>query len=280
MRWLFNVIKGNLINKNVKSVVISTDRNKVEKNNENIKKEFETLDEIQEKSEELFFEHEEKMKYETESETERLENIIENKRLELENIQVEAVKTIKDAEKKAKEILENAINDANSEVNNIKANAWEEGFNRGKQEAMQRMEEDVDAVLISANKVLTESSIKAREIFQDNKSEIIKLSFEIAKKIIKKEASDKEVLFENLVEAMKKAQSNKELKIFVNWEQLSFGKEIKDILKNNFQGIETIDIIEDRTVEPGGCIIETKLGKIDATIKNQLDIVFNALIEE
>ena len=280
MRWLFNVIKGNLINKNVKSVVISTDRNKVEENNKNIKKEFETLDEIQEKSEELFFEHEEKMEYETESETERLENIIENKRVELENIQVEAVKTIKDAEKKAKEILENAINDANSEVNNIKANAWEEGFNRGKQEAMQRMEEDVDAVLISANKVLTESSIKAREIFQDNKSEIIKLSFEIAKKIIKKEASDKEVLFENLVEAMKKAQSNKELKIFVNWEQLSFGKEIKDILKNNFQGLETIDIIEDRTVEPGGCIIETKLGKIDATIKNQLDIVFNALIEE
>ena len=277
---MFNVIKGNLINKNVKSVVISTDRNKVEENNKNIKKEFETLDEIQEKSEELFFEHEEKMEYETESETERLENIIENKRVELENIQVEAVKTIKDAEKKAKEILENAINNANSEVNNIKANAWEEGFNRGKQEAMQRMEEDVDAVLISANKVLTESSIKAREIFQDNKSEIIKLSFEIAKKIIKKEVSDKEVLFENLVEAMKKAQSNKELKIFVNWEQLSFGKEIKDILKNNFQGIETIDIIEDRTVEPGGCIIETKLGKIDATIKNQLDIVFNALIEE
>ena len=277
---MFNVIKGNLINKNVKSVVISTDRNKVEENNKNIKKEFETLDEIQEKSEELFFEHEEKMEYETESETERLENIIENKRVELENIQVEAVKTIKDAEKKAKDILENAINDANSEVNDIKANAWEEGFNRGKQEAMQRMEEDVDAVLISANKVLTESSIKAREIFQDNKSEIIKLSFEIAKKIIKKEASDKEVLFENLVEAMKKAQSNKELKIFVNWEQLSFGKEIKDILKNNFQGIETIDIIEDRTVEPGGCIIETKLGKIDATIKNQLDIVFNALIEE
>ena len=280
MRWLFNVIKGNLINKNVKSVVISTDRNKVEERKKKKKKEFETLDEIQEKSEELFFEHEEKMEYETESETERLENIIENKRVELENIQVEAVKTIKDAEKKAKEILENAINDANSEVNNIKANAWEEGFNRGKQEAMQRMEEDVDAVLISANKVLTESSIKAREIFQDNKSEIIKLSFEIAKKIIKKEVSDKEVLFENLVEAMKKAQSNKELKIFVNWEQLSFGKEIKDILKNNFQGIETIDIIEDRTVEPGGCIIETKLGKIDATIKNQLDIVFNALIEE
>ena len=277
---MFNVIKGNLINKNVKSVVISTDRNKIEENNKNIKKEFETLDEIQEKSEELFFEHEEKMEYETESETERLENIIEDKRIELENIQVEAVKTIKDAEKKAKEILENAINDANSEVNDIKANAWEEGFNRGKQEAMQRMEEDIDAVLISANKVLTESSIKAREIFQDNKSEIIKLSFEIAKKIIKKEVSDKEVLFENLVEAMKKAQSNKELKIFVNWEQLSFGKEIKDILKNNFQGIETIDIIEDRTVEPGGCIIETKLGKIDATIKNQLDIVFNALIEE
>ena len=280
MRWLFNVIKGNLINKNVKAVVISTDRNKVEENNKNIKKEFETLDEIQEKSEELFFEHEEKNEYDIENETERLENIIESKRIELESIQVEAIKTIKDAEKKAKEIIENAINEANIESNDIKANAWEEGFNRGKQEALNGMEEDVDAVLISANKVLAESSIRAREIFQDNKSEMIKLSFEIAKKIIKKEINNKEVLFENLIEAMKKAQSNKELKIFVNWEQLSFGKEIKEILKNNFQGIETIDIIEDRTVEPGGCIIETKLGKIDATIKNQLDIVFNALIEE
>lgn len=277
---MFNVIKGNLINKNVKAVVISTDRNKVEENNKNIKKEFETLDEIQEKSEELFFEHEEKNEYDIENETERLENIIESKRIELESIQVEAIKTIKDAEKRAKEIIENAINEANIESNDIKANAWEEGFNRGKQEALNGMEEDVDAVLISANKVLAESSIRAREIFQDNKSEMIKLSFEIAKKIIKKEINNKEVLFENLIEAMKKAQSNKELKIFVNWEQLSFGKEIKEILKNNFQGIETIDIIEDRTVEPGGCIIETKLGKIDATIKNQLDIVFNALIEE
>ena len=85
------------------------------------------------------------------------------------------------------------------------------------------MEEDLDAILISANRVLTEASLKAREIFQENKEEIIKLSFEIAKKIIKKEIQNKEVLFENLIEAMKKAQSNKELKIFVNWEQCSSG---------------------------------------------------------
>ena len=277
---MFNVIKGNLINKNVKAVVISTDRNKEEENNINIKKEFETLDEISEKSEELFFEHEEKSEYLDENKINELDYIIEKKRKELEEIQVEAVSTIKDAENRAKEIIENALDEANRESNDIKANAWEEGFNRGKQEVIKGMEEDLDAILISANRVLTEASLKAREIFQENKEEIIKLSFEIAKKIIKKEIQNKEVLFENLIEAMKKAQSNKELKIFVNWEQLSFGKEIKERLKNNFQGIETIDIIEDRTVEPGGCIIETKLGKIDATIKNQLDIVFNALTEE
>ena len=277
---MFNVIKGNLINKNVKAVVISTDRNKAEENNINIKKEFETLDEISEKNEELFFEHEEKSEYLDENKINELDYIIEKKRKELEEIQVEAVSTIKDAENRAKEIIENALDEANRESNDIKANAWEEGFNRGKQEVIKGMEEDLDAILISANRVLTEASLKAREIFQENKEEIIKLSFEIAKKIIKKEIQNKEVLFENLIEAMKKAQSNKELKIFVNWEQLSFGKEIKERLKNNFQGIETIDIIEDRTVEPGGCIIETKLGKIDATIKNQLDIVFNALTEE
>lgn len=276
---MFNVIKGNLINKNVKPVVISNERNNNSEIN-NLEKEFNALEEVPKKSEELFFEREEDFDNSIYEEDKNLEKQIIEKKEELEKLQNQIEKTVKEAEEKAKQIIDNAVEEANSEVNDIKALAWEEGFNRGKAEARENMIEDIDAILISANKVLTEASLKAREIFLQNKQEILKLSFDIAKKIIKKELTDKEVLFNNLMEAMKKVQSSKSIKIFVNWEQLTYNEEIKDRLKNSFQGIENIDVVEDRTVEAGGCIIETKLGKIDATIDSQLEMVINALFEE
>ena len=284
MRWLFNVIKGNLINTNVKSVVIPNDiKSETKEEKKIVKKEFAPFDESEKESEKLFFEQEEDFEEPSEEEKNSLdilEEILVEKRNELEKIQKEAIEKINEAEAKAREIIENARILAEQESNDIKATAWEEGFSRGRQEAVENMENDIDATFLNANNILMEASHKAREIFMNNREAMIKLSFMMAEKIIKKELKDKEVLFNNLMEAMKKAQNNKELKIFVNWEQLTYGKELKEKLQNSFQGIEKIEIIEDRTVTQGGCIIETKLGKIDATIESQLDILINALYEE
>lgn len=255
--------------------------NEIEDDKNIEKKEFETFEDGQEKSEKLFFDHEE-INEESNEENEILEidEILNQKKQELENVQKEAITTINETQEKANKIMEDAKNKAESESNDIKAMAWEEGFLKGRTEAIEKMENDIDATFISANKILVEASLKAREIFMDNKKEMINLSMLMAKKIIKKELKNKEVLFNNLMEAMKKAQNSKELKIFVNWDQLAFGKELKEKLQNSFQGIEKIEIIEDRTVSEGGCIIETKLGKIDATIENQMEILFNSLTEE
>lgn len=283
---MFNVIKGNLINKNVKPVIINIESkeeqyDKEDKIKKSIKKEFESFDEVEEKSEELFFQQDKFFDSQNgRNDLDLLEELIREKRNELVNIQKEGMEAINEAQENSKLIIESAREEALSTVNDIKADAWEAGFNQGMLNAKEQAVENSDALIISANKILEEASKHVREIFNTNKEEIIKLSFEIAKKIIKKEVKNKEVLFNNLLGAMKKAQINKELKIFVNWEELTYSKELKEILQNRFQGIESIDIIEDRTLEPGGCIIETKLGKIDASIKNQLKILFNALNEE
>ena len=42
-------------------------------------------------------------------------------------------------------------------------------------------------------------------------------------------------------------------------------------------GANHVEIIEDRRVEPGGCIIETNAGSIDARIETQLESVSDAL---
>ncbi len=281
---MFNVIKGNLINKNVKAVVIP---NEIKKETlRNHEEEFQSSVQNFEKDEELFFSREniedEDMEIEEnlESEIDKLTNILLEKKKELSLLEEEIDLKLKNTEAEAQRIVEEAQENARNEINDIKAEAWEDGFARGRQEAIEHMEQNIESTLIGANNIITEASIKAREIFLNNKEEMIKLSVIMAEKIIKKEVKDKGVLVSNLIEAMKKAQNNKELKIYVNWEQIIYKEELREKLQSSFQGIENLEIIEDRTVSPGGCIIQTKLGKIDASIENQLEVLINSLYEE
>lgn len=281
---MFNVIKGNLINKNVKAVVIPN-----EIKNSNPKSSEEELDDSIENygitenttfSRESFDDEEYEIEESLKSELEKLESILIEKRKELTLVEEEIELKLKKAQEEVQNIIEDAHEEARSQVNDIKAEAWEDGFARGRQEALEHMEQNVESTLIGANNIITEASIKAREIFLNNKEDMIHLSIIMAQKIIKKEVADKEILVSNLMEAMKKAQNNKELKIYVNWEQIVYKEELREKLQSSFQGIENLEIIEDKTVSPGGCIIQTKLGKIDASIENQLDVLINSLYEE
>lgn len=277
---MFNVIKGNLINKNVKAVVIPNEIKKEEKEEKKVleKKDMEApeLSFFQEDYENTNYDEREGI----EEEIEGLENSLNERRNELIALEEELKEKLQKAEEEAKELVGKAEEEARLLVNDIKAEAWEEGYARGRQEALSHMEQNIDSTLISANNIITEASIKAREIFMNNKEEMIKLSILMAEKIIKNEVKNKDILIYNLMEAMKKTQNNKELKIYISWEQLVYKEELIERLQSSFQGIENLEIIEDRTVSPGGCIIQTKLGKIDGTIENQLEVLINSLYEE
>ncbi len=268
---MFNVIKGNLINKNVKAVQISTERivkevaEKIQALDNGNAEDYENTSFVNEVENELLLEE--------------LEERILEKKKELESIHIEAIEIIENAKLEAQEIINNGIYQGEQESQSIKEKAWNEGYNEGLEQARRDMEENITSVLISANKILNEASLKSREAIKENSQEIIELAVLIAEKVIKTEIGNKEVLFNNVLDAIKKVQTSKEIKIYVNWNQLEYKDELIELLKYNFQGLELIEIIEDRTIEQGGCIIETKLGKIDATIKSQIELILDSVSE-
>lgn len=81
------------------------------------------------------------------------------------------------------------------------------------------------------------------------------------------------------MEALKKVPISKSITIIVNWEDLEYIKSIKNKLFSEIQGVEKIEIIENKSIERGGCILETSMGTIDATISSQLEIIFEKLTE-
>ncbi len=167
----------------------------------------------------------------------------------------------------------NLISRAREEAQSIKEAAAKEGY----QEGLTQAKADIDEV----KNTLTAFMSAKQEVFDYVAPNIMEISLDIAKKIIKKEIQqDSSIILSNILEIMK-GLSKEETKITlrVNPLQVSMLKtEIPEIL--NTAGLEAkVLIVPDETIMEGGCMVTTTNGVIDATIETQLSVISEALKE-
>lgn len=273
---MFNVIKGNVINKNVKPVVINPHKGK-----KNLVEESSSEPEFEERREDFSEYPQEYLEEQNERLFEEIEMLEETKRIkeeEIKDIELKAEKIIAEARMEAESIIKKAREDAEEELNDIKGEAWDAGFQEGKSIGKEEIMTHAEETYQNAYNLLEGASTKRKEILIDSKKEVLDLAFMIAEKVIKIEAVNKEVLYKNLMEALEKAPKSKEMKIYVNIEDFELAEEIKEFIGKTFRAMEA-EIIEDYSLERGGVIIETKLGKVDASIKGQLEALYDGLEE-
>ena len=167
----------------------------------------------------------------------------------------------------------NLISRAKEEAVSIKEAAAKEGY----QDGLMQAKEDIQEV----KNAITEFLTAKQEVFDYIAPDILEISVDIAKKIIKKELQqDPNIILENISEILK-GLSKEETKITlrVNPAQVSLLKqEIPEVL--NSAGLDAkILIVPDETVMEGGCMVTTTNGVIDATIEAQLAVISEALKE-
>jgi flagellar assembly protein FliH len=78
------------------------------------------------------------------------------------------------------------------------------------------------------------------------------------------------VVISNVVQALRKVKARGNILIRVNLLDVKLTTEhIKNFIQM-VEGAKGIQVVEDSTVDPGGCVIETDFGEIDARISSQL----------
>ena len=117
------------------------------------------------------------------------------------------------------------------------------------------------------------------EVFEYIAPDILEISVNIAKTIIKKELdSDPQVLINTIVDVLKTVSKNEpKITIKVRPQSIQF---IKDTIPNiTYQyGIDSkINIIADPSIEEGGCVLQTNNGIVDASIDTQIEIIKKTL---
>lgn len=105
--------------------------------------------------------------------------------------------------------------------------------------------------------------------------ELVELAIQIAKKIVAREVTiDREIALTLVKVSLAKLHNRSIAEVHLNPEDHDFVKNRLDQL--NFRG--KIDLVEDKSIAIGGCLIHTETGDIDARIESQFDEISHGLL--
>jgi len=179
----------------------------------------------------------------------------------------QAKSILSQAQKEADQIIKIATEEAARKEND----AYKKGYDEGREEGFTTGKDEVDRLITRLNIILSSAIKKRNEIIEEAESQIIDIVITIARKVVKSiTESQKRVVYDNISEALKKLKGRAEVTIRVNSEDLQMTTKHKKEFIQMVEGIEQVRILEDNTVDKGGCYISTDFGSIDARISTQL----------
>ncbi|MBO7672166.1 hypothetical protein J6S88_02030 [bacterium] len=167
----------------------------------------------------------------------------------------------------------NLISRAREEANVIKATAQKEGYENGINDAN-------DAIDNFKNQLAKFYNAK-QEVFEAIMPEIMNISVDIAKKIIKTEVQENPDLILSNIQQCLKTLSKEETKLMIKLNPID-APLVKTQIPTMIEqaGLEVkVMIMPDNSITQGGAIIQTTNGITDVTIDTQIDIVTKALRE-
>jgi flagellar assembly protein FliH len=153
----------------------------------------------------------------------------------------------------------------------IQKQAYDEGYALGKDEgykaALEKKTNEINRGLLDLSDVMQSVQNLKPELISNNESHIMHLIYQIAEKIAYDHIEQKpEVILEVIRRAIHTAQAEEEVTVMVAPEQVAFLEQYKNSDNEKYEFLENIRLQPSDQILPGGCIIETNYGAIDARI--------------
>ena len=188
----------------------------------------------------------------------------------------QAASIIAEAEEKAQKIISDAKNEAQSVLNKAEADGLAQGRDKGYAEGY----EEADRLVKRLHTMVEAVGAKRQEILDSTEQQIVELVLLMTRKVVKiLSENQKSVILSNVVQALKKVRGRREIVLKVNLADVQLTTaHIKDFIRE-VESVKAITVVEDSSVEKGGCIVETDFGAIDARISSQLSEIESKVLE-
>jgi type III secretion protein L len=145
--------------------------------------------------------------------------------------------------------------DSVEEAEKLKELAFEEGFQEG---------------LVSLNKHILVLDAELKAIREDIQKRIMPLALKAARKIMGEELKlHPDRIVDIVMTSLKPVTQHRKIVIYVNHADLEQLETNRNKIKKMFEHLDSLSLQERDDIEPGGCMIETEVGIINAQLETQ-----------
>ncbi len=180
----------------------------------------------------------------------------------------------------AKQQAEKVVADAEARATEVEQDAYQRGLEQGEAKGFDSGKAEVGRLIDRLHVIIDKAIARRNEIIEESESQLIHLVLGIAAKVVKViSENQKNVVVNNMVQALRKLKTKSDVIVRVNLQDLEMATDhVKEVIEM-VERVGNVSVAEDTTVDPGGCIIETDFGRIDARISSQLREIEDRILE-
>ena len=173
------------------------------------------------------------------------------------------------------------LSKAEEKVEEIRNNSYNEGFEAGRLEGIQKRYDEAEPLVLQANSVLTQlSNLRQAVRFQAEK-ELVALALQIAKKVVAEEIKLSKNVIKNIVQAaLHETEVQGKIYLYLHPDDYKFLLNSKADLERYLNDEQTLVLRNNSEMQPGSIFVESDGEIISRSIDDQFEKLEDSLNEQ
>jgi len=162
----------------------------------------------------------------------------------------------------------------------LEKTAYENGFHQGEKAGMEMAERKMEAVMRRYTESILEVARLKPALYAAVERDVTKLALEVAKKIVHREIqADREIILTLVKVALSHVAEKSAVTVHLHPVDYNYLLEHRAELSNGVGNGREIVLLADKSIERGGCLIQSECGEIDARIEEEFREVERTFFE-
>ncbi len=205
--------------------------------------------------------------------------------LSLESLEQRGRQIVERARKQAQKIVADALTEARTEGERIRAEAREtgyregfekgssEGTDQGRAQALQEAAAELEQMQRSVQEMTTLVVEQHQDVIRQARRDLLSLAVAVARRLVKAEVRRDSIdaARRNLEAALELASLKSKVWIHVNPSDAEGLKRHLGSVAGLFDHQGDVELLADKSIAPGGAVVRTEAGEVDARLGEQMD---------
>ncbi|MBX2987655.1 MAG: flagellar assembly protein [Bdellovibrionaceae bacterium] len=158
--------------------------------------------------------------------------------------------------------------------------AYQLGLDEGRKKAFEESDASIRQQMGSFGEMLQSMAEVKKQVLQQNETHMVKLMFHMASRIAMAHLDDNnEAILEVLRSAVALAQDEENILVRLHPQQIAFLEELRQQTGRDADFVKKIKLEGNADIRPGGCIVETNYGEVDARVETRLQQLWDSLAD-